>query len=243
MKLDISNLNKIYSGKAVLNNISINLDKVSSLAVIGPSGGGKSTFLRVVAGLEYPESGDILLDDEKIIFEEKYLREYRKNIGVVFQAYNLFPHLTALENITLPLIKVHGLAANKAKERAENYLNQFKLAEHRNKKPNQLSGGQQQRVAIARAISLESRYIFLDEPTSALDPELTSEVLDMINELPSLGKELILVTHEIGFAKLCCEYTLFIGDGKIIEEGNTDFVLGSPSSTQVKNFLSKILRY
>ncbi len=140
MKLNINNLSKIYSGKAVLDNINISLNNVTSIAVIGPSGGGKSTFLRVIAGLEYPEAGEIFLDDRKIIFEEKYLREYRKNIGVVFQAYNLFPHLTALENITLPLTRVHDLSLEDAKSRAIKYLDQFKLADHKDKKPIQLSG-------------------------------------------------------------------------------------------------------
>jgi polar amino acid transport system ATP-binding protein len=243
MKLEIENLVKKYNDKTVLDDIKIDLDLISSLAIIGPSGGGKSTLLRIIAGLEYPDEGNVMIDDEKILFHEGYLREYRKNIGMVFQSYNLFPHLTAMENITLPLVRVHKLDPGEAIEKASKYLSQFRLLAHADKKPPQLSGGQQQRVAIARAVSLESRYILLDEPTSALDPELTSEVLDMVNELPRINKELILVTHEIGFAMNSCDHVVFISDGRIIEEGSTKKVLKDPQTKELKMFLDKILHW
>ncbi len=243
MKLEIENLVKKYSDKIVIDDITLDLDLISSLAIIGPSGGGKSTLLRIIAGLEYPDEGKVILDNKEILFHEDHLREYRKNIGMVFQSYNLFPHLTAMENITLPLVRVHKMDPGEALEKAAKYLSQFRLLEHADKKPPQLSGGQQQRVAIARAVSLDSRYILLDEPTSALDPELTSEVLDMVNELPGMNKELILVTHEIGFAMNSCDHVIFISNGKIIEEGTTKKTLKEPQTKELALFLDKILHW
>lgn len=242
MKLKIENLVKKYDGNLVLNNLNLETEDINTLVIIGPSGGGKSTLIRILAGLENPNSGKIKIDDEKIRYNEKYLCSYRKTIGLVFQAFNLFPHLTALENITLPLIQVHKLNPVVAKERAVSFLTRFGLKEHMNKKPGQLSGGQQQRVAITRAITLETRFIILDEPTSALDPALTAEVLDIISELRKEGKKIILVTHSMSFAKSVADRIIFVAEGKVIEEGGPE-IIDSPKTDMLKTFLNKTLKY
>jgi polar amino acid transport system ATP-binding protein len=243
MKLNINNLTKSFNDKVVLKNISIELENCHSLAIIGPSGGGKSTLLRILAGLQKPSSGEIYINDVKVPSTEKELHEYRKTIGVVFQALNLFPHITALENIVLPLVNVHGYKRQKAVQLADELLHRFQLEEHKNKKPSQLSGGQQQRAAIARALAIDSKFLLFDEPTSALDPELTSEVLDMINELEGQKKDLILVTHEMGFARQSCDYIVFIADGQVLEHGNSKNLFDSPKTPELKNFLNKILEW
>lgn len=243
MNLNIENLSKKFGSQQVLNELNLRIKDKHSLVIIGPSGGGKSTLLKVVAGLVSPENGKIEINGEKINFDEKYLNEYRKTIGVVFQAYNLFPHLSALENIILPLEKVHNLGKKEAYKRAENLLEQFKLTEHKNKKPSQLSGGQQQRVAIIRTLALDSKFLLLDEPTSALDPYLVSEVLDTIMDLRREGRDLILVTHQMSFAKAVGDYLIYVDKGKILEEGHPEEVLNNPKTEELKNFLSKTLKY
>ncbi len=243
MNLSIKNLCMEYDGKKVLSSIDIDIIDVHSIAIIGPSGGGKSTLLKIIAGLETPNEGSVSINGQHIIFKEKSLGEYRKSIGVVFQSYNLFPHMSAIENITLPLVQIHKLDRKTAVQRAESLLERFQLIEHSNKRPSQLSGGQQQRVAIARAIAIKSQFLLLDEPTSALDPELTSEVLDMIDELKSEYRDLILVTHEMGFAKKACDYTVFIADGKVIEHGHSIDLFQNPKSDQLMSFLDKILEW
>lgn len=243
MNLSLVNLSKKFGDKEVLSNLSCELTQVRSLAIIGPSGGGKSTLIRLIAGLIPPSSGEIRLDENLVLEEESFLLDYRKKLGMVFQAYNLFPHLTALENVILPLVHVHGIAPNIARETAMECLHRFQLAEHQSKLPAHLSGGQQQRVAIARAIASHAKYLLFDEPTSALDPELTGEVLDMINELREEGKEFIVVTHEMGFAKNACDYILFIADGKILEHGPSQTLFDHPQTKELKSFLARILEW
>src|SRR5258707_3987135 len=170
MKLEIRDLKKSFGHQLVLDDISLSLEKVHTLALIGPSGGGKSTLLRVIAGLERPDRGRVVLDNEEIIFRERELHEHRKTVGTVFQSFNLFPHLNALSNITLPLEKVHGHSKVEARRIAEEILVRFQLMEHATKQPAQLSGGQRQRIAIARAISIRPKLLLFDEPTSELDP-------------------------------------------------------------------------
>ena len=200
MKLELANLSKIYGELKVLDRVNLVLEDVRSLVLIGPSGGGKTTLLRLIAGLETPTDGEILVNSHPVEFgSEETLREYRKRLGMVFQAYNLFPHLTALENITLPLVRVHGYSPETAREEALILLERFQLADQAFKKPAQLSGGQKQRIAICRAVAIRPEFLLLDEPTSALDPEYTSEVLDLIGELRQEGMRLVLVTHEMGF--------------------------------------------
>ncbi|MGL5123654.1 MAG: amino acid ABC transporter ATP-binding protein [Fusobacteriaceae bacterium] len=242
MKLKIENLTKRYDGNLVLNSLNLDVDNISSLVIIGPSGGGKSTLIRILAGLENPDDGRIKINDEEIEYNEKYLFQYRKTIGLVFQAYNLFPHLTALENITLPLEKVHKLGIAQAEKKAISFLTRFGLKEHMNKKPGQLSGGQQQRVAITRAITLETKLLILDEPTSALDPALTNEVLDIISELKKEGKKIILVTHSMNFAKTVADKIIFIAEGKVQEEGGAE-IIDNPKTEMLKIFLNKTLKY
>ncbi|MCK5779376.1 MAG: amino acid ABC transporter ATP-binding protein [Psychrilyobacter sp.] len=243
MEINISNLKKSFGYQVVLDNLNLYVKGVHSIVIIGPSGGGKSTLLRILAGLEIPENGMITINNKKMSKDEKELHNYRKTIGVVFQAFNLFPHLSAMKNITLPLEKVHNLNKKKASTRAKTLLNKFKLGEHAHKYPSQLSGGQQQRVAIARAVALDSQFLLLDEPTSALDPALTSEVLDSILELKREKKDLILVTHEMGFAKNVADYIVFVDSGKVIESGKAIDIFSNPKTPQLKEFLSKTLKH
>ncbi len=243
MNLSLKHLTKKFGEKTVLNDVSCSLGEIRSLAIIGPSGGGKSTLIRLIAGLIPPSSGTIQLDKQTVLNDEAFLIEYRKKLGMVFQAYNLFPHLTAIENVMLPLIHVHHIPKETARKQAKECLQRFQLEEHEDKLPAHLSGGQQQRVAIARAIASESKYLLFDEPTSALDPELTGEVLDMINELRQEGKEFIVVTHEMGFAKNACDYVVFIADGKIIEHGASQSLFSDPQTTELQSFLSRILEW
>jgi polar amino acid transport system ATP-binding protein len=243
MKLNIKNLNKSFNGVKVLNEINLELNDIHSLVIIGPSGGGKSTLLRIIAGLETPDSGEIIINDKRIEFNEKYLLNYRKSIGMVFQSYNLFPHLTALGNITLPLQQVHKLSPDESLKRALYYLDILQLKEHYNKRPAQLSGGQQQRVAIARALSINPDFLLLDEPTSALDPDLTYEVLDTILKLKKYKKDMMLVTHEMGFARQASDYIVFISDGRILEQGKSEEIFIKPKSKELIGFLDRVLEW
>ncbi len=244
MKLELELLSKSYGDTAVLDNVSLLLEDLHSMVFVGPSGGGKTTLLRLIAGLETPTNGRILVNDHPVEFEsEVTLREYRKRIGMVFQAYNLFPHLTALKNITLPLVLVHGYRESEANDEAMTLLERFHLADHARKKPAQLSGGQKQRIAISRAVAIKPEFLLLDEPTSALDPEYTSEVLDLIGELHEEGMRLILVTHEMGFARQAAERMLFIGDGGIVAEGSPEELFDGHADPRVKRFFDKVLKY
>jgi len=243
MKLKAEDLCKSFGSQQVLLNVNLDFEKVHTLALIGPSGGGKSTLLRIIAGLESPDSGSLWLDDQEVLFGEKNLRSYRKSIGTVFQAYNLFPHLTALQNITLPLEKVHGYTAKDAREKAEEILERFQLAEHCHKSPAQLSGGQRQRIAIARAISIKPKVLLFDEPTSALDPEMTAEVLEVIEELRDEGRDFVLVTHQMGFARRIADQIALLSGGRIEECGPPSEVLDHPRSAITRQFLAKILKY
>jgi polar amino acid transport system ATP-binding protein len=243
MKLRIDRVSKRFNGHLVLDAVTLALEKVHTLALIGPSGGGKTTLLRIIAGLEYLDSGGVEINDECIVFEEDYLLQHRRTIGTVFQAFNLFPHLTALQNITLPLEKVHGHSQVEAQEIARQLLERFRLASHARKRPAELSGGQRQRVAIARAISIKPRLLLFDEPTSALDPEMTAEVLDMIKELREEGRDFILVTHEMGFARQVADQVALLADGRIVEAGPVLQVLDRPTSVQSRDFLAKVLKY
>lgn len=243
MEISIKNLTKSFGKQVVLNDLNLELADIHSLAIIGPSGGGKSTLLRILAGLEVPQVGDITINSKKLNFDYKSLQAYRKEIGVVFQAFNLFPHLTALRNITLPLEKVHGISVEEAEKRAINLLERFQLGEHKHKRPHQLSGGQQQRVAIVRAIALQAKFMLLDEPTSALDPILTSEVLDSITEIKREKKDLIIVTHEMGFARNVADHLIFVDKGIIVEQGDPKILFKDPKTPELKEFLGKTLKY
>jgi polar amino acid transport system ATP-binding protein len=243
MKLDLRDVTKRFGAHTVLDRISLGVDGVHCLALIGPSGGGKSTLLRLIAGLEYPSEGAVALNGQAIAYNDDALLRHRRSIGTVFQAYNLFPHLTALRNITLPLEKVHGKTAAEARELAEGTLRRFQLLDHAHKKPAELSGGQRQRVAIARAIAIKPQVVLLDEPTSALDPEMTAEVLELIEEIKREGRDLLLVTHEMGFAHRLADRVALLAGGRITEFGPPEQVFDAPQSDITRDFLRRVLRY
>jgi len=243
MKLSLRDVVKQFGTHTVIDRVSLELDGVHCLALIGPSGGGKSTLLRIVAGLEYPTSGSVALNGKPIDYQPEALLRHRRSIGTVFQAFNLFPHLTALQNITLPLEKVHGRTRAEARELAEGTLRRFQLLDHAHKRPAELSGGQRQRVAIARAIAIKPQVILLDEPTSALDPEMTAEVLELIEELKREGRDLLLVTHEMGFARRLADRVALLSEGRIAELGPPEQVFDAPESEVTRAFLRRILKY
>jgi len=240
MKIKLQNLNKSFSdSRTVLKDICFE-DEVTSLAVIGPSGGGKSTLLRILGGLITPDSGRIEIDGEEILFDNRHLIDYRREIGFVFQQGGLFHHMTARENIVTPLVAVHGCSRSDAEKRADELLDRFGLGEDGYKLPAALSGGQRQRIAIARAIAPNPKLLLLDEPTSALDPEYTTEVLNTVSELKKSGIRFIIVTHEMGFARKACDKVAFLYDGKITEYGVSEEVFSAPSTPQFKQFLGKM---
>lgn len=244
MNIKINSLTKQYGEQKALDAVNVEISKISSLVLVGPSGSGKTTLLRILAGLETPENGEIEVNGDDIHFDSKSLLAYRKKVGVVFQAFNLFPHWTALENIVYPLVKVHKLEQAEAEERAVNLLERFSLSEHKDKKPYQLSGGQQQRIALCRAASLKPEILLLDEPTSALDPEFTIEVLDLIKELKKEGIEFILVTHEMGFAASAADLVIFMDEGKIVDMGKPEYIFhGDNRHPRIVSFMDKILKY
>ena len=243
MRLELQQLTKSFDGQPVLRGLDLRIETTGALVLIGPSGGGKSTLLRILAGLEYPDSGSVRLEDGALAFREDALRAHRRRVGVVFQATNLFPHLTALENITLPLVRVHGHTPAQARAIALEHLGRFQLADHAHKQPAQLSGGQRQRVAIVRAVAIRPRLLLFDEPTSALDPEMTAEVLDMIGELRAEGRDLVLVTHHLAFARSVASHAVFLADGRIVEHAPGDALFAAPKDPAVQRFLDCVLKY
>ena len=241
MKIKIQDLSKSFiQGKDILKNLNFN-DDIHSLAIIGPSGGGKSTLLRILGGLLAPTNGEIWINDKKINYEETLLHNYRKEIGFVFQQNGLLKHMTALENITHPLIEVHGYSQEEANKIGLELLTRFGLKNDIHKKPSALSGGQKQRVGIARAIAPKPNFLLFDEPTSALDPEYTIEVLDIIRELQTEGIDFIIVTHEMGFARHACEKVAFLADNQLLEYGNSEEIFNSPKNYKLQKFLKKLL--
>jgi polar amino acid transport system ATP-binding protein len=241
MNVVCSGLVKTYGAHHALRGVSLQASFAHTLALIGPSGGGKSTLLRVLAGLEFPDAGRVEINGQALEFSEVSLASYRRRIGVVFQNFNLFPHLTARENLLLPLQRVHRLPD--AAERADQALERFRLGPHAHKKPSQLSGGQRQRVAIARALAIEPEFLLMDEPTSALDPEMTAEVLDVIAGLREAGRPLVLVTHEMGFARQTADLVAFVADGVVRECGPADVFFREPETPEARRFLERILKY
>lgn len=242
MKLEINQLSKAFGAQRVLCDVGIAIEG-HAIVLIGPSGGGKSTLLRVIAGLEYPDSGDVRLDGESLRFDEQSLRIHRRRVGVVFQSANLFPHLSALANITLPLTRVFGQSNEEARETAMQLLRRFELGDHAGKRPAQLSGGQRQRVAIVRAVAIRPKFLLFDEPTSALDPEMTSEVLDMISELRAEGRDLLLVTHHLAFARKVADQIAFLASGQILDHAPNAEFFTSPRAPAVQQFLDRVLKY
>jgi polar amino acid transport system ATP-binding protein len=242
MRVSIEGLFRGFDGIAVLRDVCFD-DDVTTLAVIGPSGGGKSTLLRIIGGLLAPTRGTVTVDGQRIEYAEKTLPAYRAQLGFVFQHSGLFHHLSAHENIALPLRTVHGHTPQAAAKRAEELLVRFGLLSEANKRPAQLSGGQQQRIAIARAIAAKPKMLLLDEPTSALDPEYTNEVLDLIRDLKVEGVRFIVVTHEMGFARHACDKLAFLHGGQLLEYGESGHLFDAPRSPELQRFLSKLLEW
>ena len=225
----------------VLDGLALSTGDIQSLVLVGPSGGGKSTLLRILAGLDVPVAGSVSFEGVALPRDEESLRQYRRTIGTVFQAYNLFPHLTAMDNLLLPLVHVHGLTAAEARRRVEEPLERFGLTAHAHKRPAELSGGQKQRIAILRALVVRPRRLFLDEPTSALDPEMTGEVLDMIDDLKRSGTEFVLVTHEMGFARRVADEIAFVADGRVAAHAPAAEFLDRCREPRVTSFLARTL--
>ena len=243
MRLELRNVGKHFGGSQALRGVTLPATDFQSLAIIGPSGSGKTTLLRIIAGLAAPDAGSVHIDGQALEFSEAALLSHRRSIGTVFQAYNLFPHLSARENVLLPLVRVHGLPAAEAEAIVDALFARFQLSRHAGQRPAELSGGQQQRVAIVRAIAIRPRFLVFDEPTSALDPEMTAEVLDFIAELRGEGRDLIIVTHNMGFAREVSDRCLFIADGQALEEGPSEQVFGQPRHPLLAAFLARVLRY
>lgn len=242
MRIELEHLYKSFGAQQVLRGISF-AEGISTLALIGPSGGGKSTLLRIVGGLEEPTGGAVTVGGKRVDYRASSLPAYRASLGFVFQHAGLFDHLSALENIALPLRAVHDVSVEGAHETALTLLERFGLADASSKHPAQLSGGEKQRVAIARAIAPRPQLLLLDEPTSALDPEYTAEVLDVINDLKQDGTRFVIVTHEMGFARRVCDNVAFLSGGVIREYGRSEDVFEHPQTPELQRFLSKLSQW
>jgi polar amino acid transport system ATP-binding protein len=241
MQLVIDSLVQRFGTTTVLDELSLTTGDIHALVLVGPSGGGKSTLLRILAGLDVPIAGSVAFEGHRLPRDDRSLRSYRRSVGTVFQSYNLFPHLSALDNLLLPLIHVHGLDRRAALERVREPLERFRLSPHAEKRPAELSGGQKQRIAILRALVIRPVRLFLDEPTSALDPEMTGEVLAMIEELKATGTQFVLVTHEMRFARRVADEVAFIANGRSIASGSSKAVLEQSDHPQVQAFLQRVL--
>ena len=238
--LTIENLNVFYDKFHAVKDANLNLFQKEILVICGPSGSGKSTLIRSIAGLEKYKSGDVLINDRKMT-ESEMMKE--NVFGMVFQQFNLFPHLTILENITLPLRKAKKISNEKSLIIANEVLEKVKIIDQKEKYPSQLSGGQQQRCAIARSLAMKPKIMLFDEPTSALDPEMIKEVLDVMTDLASSGMTMIVVTHEMGFAKVVADKIIFMDNGQIVENNNTDEFFKNPKEERTKIFLDQILKH
>ncbi|MEN3942051.1 amino acid ABC transporter ATP-binding protein [Prosthecobacter sp. SYSU 5D2] len=244
MKLETRDVVKRYGKFTALNSASFQTGNDARVVVLlGPSGGGKSTMLRVLGGLLVPEEGSVLVNDEEIPHNPSEALKVLRQNGFVFQGYNLFPHLTALQNVTLPLTAVHGKSSLEAVQRAEELLIRLDLADHLHKRPAELSGGQQQRAAIARALASRPRLLLLDEPTSALDPVMTGEVLDVIRELAASGQQIVLATHELSFARQIADWVVFLAQGVVLESCPAVKFFDDPLSSQAKEYLTAVTKY
>ncbi len=239
--IKIENLYKKFGKLEVLNGIDINVEKGEIIAIIGPSGSGKSTFLRCINRLEEPSEGKIFIDGENILSKETNINKIREKVGMVFQHFNLFPHKNVIKNITLAPIKIKNYSLELAEKKADKLLSKVGLLDKKYAFPNQLSGGQKQRIAIARALAMEPEVMLFDEPTSALDPEMIKEVLDVMIELAREGMTMLIVTHEMGFAKNVATRILFMNDGKILEDEKPEEFFNNPKHSRTKEFLYKVL--
>ena len=239
--IDVKNLHKYFGSLEVLKGIDCHIDKGECVCVIGPSGSGKSTFLRCLNLLETPTKGDIVIDDMHLTEKDFDVDAMRKRVGMVFQHFNLFPHLTILENVTLAPIRHKMMTEEQAKEKAMELLNRVGVGDKADNYPAQLSGGQKQRVAIARALAMNPEVMLFDEPTSALDPEMVGEVLEVMRSLAKEGMTMIVVTHEMGFAKNVSNRVIFMDHGTIVEDRPPKELFEQPEHERTKSFLAKVL--
>ena len=239
----LSDVDKYFGSLHVLQKINLSIGKGEVVVVIGPSGSGKSTLCRAINRLETIQSGSITIDGKKLPEEGKGLAQLRADVGMVFQSFNLFAHKTILENVTLGPVKVRKKSTAEARKRGLELLKRVGIEAQADKYPAQLSGGQQQRVAIARALAMDPKVILFDEPTSALDPEMVNEVLDVMVDLARQGMTMVVVTHEMGFARKAANRVVFMADGQIVEEAEPDLFFTAPKSDRARDFLSKILTH
>ena len=240
--ISVKNLDKTFKGTIhAVRNISTDIHKGEVVVLIGPSGSGKSTFLRCLNLLEVPTGGSITMDGEDIMDKNADLNKHRQKVGMVFQHFNLFDNLNVIQNMTIAPTKLKGESDAAASQRAMNLLDRVGLADRAEAYPSQLSGGQKQRIAIVRSLCMEPEVLLFDEPTSALDPEMVGEVLDVMKQLAAEGMTMVVVTHEMGFAREVADRVLFMADGALIEEGTPEEIFDNPKSDRLKDFLSKIL--
>ena len=239
----LEGVTKSFGDREVLTDIDLEVDTGEVVVVIGPSGAGKSTLCRAINRLETIQAGTITIDGRPLPEEGKELARLRAEVGMIFQSFNLFAHKTALENVSLGPVKVRKLSKADADKRARELLDRVGLAEYGDRMPGQLSGGQQQRVAIARALAMDPKLLLVDEPTSALDPEMINEVLDVLAALAKEGMTMIVVTHEMGFARRVADRVVFMSDGKLLEAAPPDEFFSNPKTERAKDFLSKILTH
>jgi glutamate transport system ATP-binding protein len=241
--VELAGVRKSFGDNLVLDDIDLRIDRGSAVVVAGPSGSGKSTMLRCINGLEAIDEGTIRFDGQPVASTGREIYGIRAQIGMVFQQFNLFPHMTVLENITLAPLEVGEAGRERAERRARELLERVGIPEKADDYPADLSGGQQQRVAIARAMAVEPKLMLFDEPTSALDPEMIREVLDVMRDLARDGMTMIVVTHEMGFAREVCDRVVFIDDGRIVEEGTPDEFFNHTRSDRAKEFVDKIIHH
>lgn len=238
--LEVRGIRKAFGSNVVLDDVSLKVAKSEMVFILGPSGSGKSTFLRCCNRLEEPDAGEVILDDVSLTQKNVNLNKARQKIGMVFQAFNLYPHLNAEKNVSLALRKVLRFSASDARSTALEALAQVGLGEKASSYPSELSGGQQQRVAIARAMALKPQVMLFDEPTSALDPELVGDVLEVMREMKSSGMTMLVVSHEMNFAQEAADRVIFMDNGKIIEEGTPEKIFLSPENERTKLFLTRV---
>ncbi|HBW48965.1 MAG TPA: glutamine ABC transporter ATP-binding protein [Herpetosiphon sp.] len=239
--ISINKVSKFFGDFRALDEVSLTVDRGEVLMIVGPSGSGKSTLLRCINHLEVPDAGEIMIDGKHVTPKERELNAIRAEVGMVFQRFELFPHLTVLENICLAQQKVRKSSRSESEKIARSLLEKVGIPEQANKYPPKLSGGQQQRVAIARSLAMQPKVILFDEPTSALDPEMINEVLDVMLTLASEGMTMVVVSHEMGFARKAAHQVVFMDGGTIVEQGTPDQVFGAPQHERTKLFLSRIL--
>jgi ABC-type polar amino acid transport system ATPase subunit len=241
--VELDSISKSFGENLVLDGIELKIDHGEAIVVAGPSGSGKSTMLRCINGLEPIDSGTIRFDGKTVDSNDRHVHGIRAQIGMVFQSFNLFPHMTVLQNITMAPLEVEGVSKEEAKERARRLLERVGIPEKAEDYPADLSGGQQQRVAIARALAVEPKLMLFDEPTSALDPEMIREVLDVMRDLARGGMTMVVVTHEMGFAREVCDRLVFIDEGRIVEEAPPDEFFQATKSDRAKDFVDKIIHH